>query len=572
MIPSHFDDRTPPGERAVFRLLALGPMEWVVLHSLDLAPWNRGLRTEVDFVVVVPDTGILCIEVKSHREISFDGTRWHPSDIRRSPFKQAADGRFTFYRRIRDLIPGFARVPVGHCCIFPEARFELAPNLSVQPWELMDARTFDSLREPDRFCTALKSLLICCIDADASMPHLAAPLSDTDLSAMIHACVPIQRYRPSVRDEVRQREEQATAVLRDQQRPVLRLAELNERLVVSGGAGTGKTLIAMELARRAADRGHRVALLCFNQLVGEWIRQHTVESGHTPPHLVIGRAIRVMADMAGVAIPQSPLPSFWDTELPELLEERLTDPDLKATAAFDCLILDEAQDFLSRPRLWGCLSQFLRGGLTQGSFVLLGDFDHQVLHDHEHMRKTLAELETSVKPARWHLAENCRNYRIIGETALKLGGLPDTVYTGYLRPSGGLHNYDIHFYTTESDQLTQLAEWLRRLKADGYHSSDITILSFRGDDTCAASHLARAGYKIRPAWRAGHGTSFASIHAFKGMENKVIILTDVLLSQHDFHRDLFYTGMTRATECVRVLCDQASTDTLYTWLCKGASQ
>ncbi len=50
------------------------------------------------------------------------------------------------------------------------------------------------------------------------------------------------------------------------------------------------------------------------------------------------------------------------------------------------------------------------------------------------------------------------------------------------------------------------------------------------------------------------------------MENKVIILTDVVLGDQDFHRDLFYTGMTRSTESVRVLCDKGSQEILTRWL------
>ena len=57
----------------------------VAIHSLDLAPWNRGLRTEIDFVLIVPDTGILCIEVKSHEKITFENDRWYPVEIKRSP-------------------------------------------------------------------------------------------------------------------------------------------------------------------------------------------------------------------------------------------------------------------------------------------------------------------------------------------------------------------------------------------------------------------------------------------------------------------------------------------------------
>lgn len=142
LIPSFMDDRTSPGERDVFNMLVAGPEDWVALHSLDLAPWNRGLRTEIDFVVIVPETGIVCIEVKSQNAISFSDDRWSPPEIKRSPFKQASDGRHTFYRRLRDIAPQFRNVPTVHCCVFPNASFDLAPNLSVQSWELMDARIF----------------------------------------------------------------------------------------------------------------------------------------------------------------------------------------------------------------------------------------------------------------------------------------------------------------------------------------------------------------------------------------------------------------------------------------------
>ena len=566
MIPSFFDDRTPPGERDVFNMLATGPEDWVVLHSLDLAPWNRGLRTEIDFVVIVPDTGILCIEVKSHLSITFDGQRWYPLEIKRSPFKQAADGRFNFYRRMRDLTPRFASVPVVHCCIFPKATFDLTPNLSVAPWELMDIRGFRALKSSEAFCADLKTRLNRSIEADANLHPLSAALAPMDLASMVEACVPVQKHRPDARQEVLRREEQAASILREQQKPILRLAELNARLIVSGGAGTGKTLIAMEVARRAAERGRRVALLCYNQLVGDWMRQRIAQMGPIPPNLVIGRAIRVMAEMTAVTIPETPPLAFWDTDLPQQLEDRLTDPDLEASSAFDYLVMDEAQDLLARPRLWRCLLQFLRGGIDGGAFALFGDFEHQVLKDHGLMQKALAEIDVSARPVRWHLSENCRNYRIVGETALRLGGLPTSVYSGYLRVGGGLQNYDIFFYENSERQLTQVGQWLRDFKALGYKSSEITLLSFRSDSSSAAASLKQAGYKLRPAWQSGEGIAYASVHAFKGMENKIIILTDVVLTDQEFQRDVFYTGMTRASECIRVLCDKKSEAVLCEWL------
>ena len=563
LIPSFMDDHTPPGERDVFNLLAAGPDDWAALHSLDLAPWNRGLRTEVDFVVIVPDTGILCIEVKSHENLAYDGYRWYPETITRSPFKQAADGRYTFYRRLNDLVSWFADVPVVHLCIFPRASFDLFPNLSVQPWELIDMRAFRAFSTGSECCADLKARMERSITADERLSPLKHRLSTDRIENIVKCCVPVQRRRPDARQEITRREEEIEKVLREQQKPVLQLAALNHRLVVSGGAGTGKTLIAMEVARRAAEKGRRVALLCFNQLVGDWMRQRMEQVTPPLPGFVVGRAIRVMAEMKGIQIPEEPSQEFWDVELLQKLEERLTDPDFKAAAAFDYLVLDEAQDILARPRLWQCLGQILAGGVEKGAFAIFGDFDHQVLTEREPMQQSLAALDASDRPVRWKLSENCRNYRIVGDTAVRLSGMDGAVYSGYLRSGGGLHNYDIFFYEHEQEQLDRIGQWLKEFKAQGYKPSEITLLSFRSNKLSAATRIVNSGHKLRPAWRAGDLTAYASVHSFKGMENKVVILTDVVLGDRDFHRDLFYTGMTRATESVRVLCDKTSQERLF---------
>lgn len=571
LIPSFFDDRTPTGERKVFNMLADGPVDWTVLHSLDLAPWNKNLRTEIDFLVIAPDAGILCIEVKSQSDISFNGQRWFPPEIRRSPFKQAADGRFAFYRRLRDFIPRLSHVPVVHCCIFTSSRFDLPPNMSVAEHELMDLRALDACKSSGALCASLRTRMRRSIECDATLQPLSASLSATDVDAIVSACLPVQKCRPGAREEIRRREEELEAVLHKQQRPVLTLATLNNRVRVSGGAGTGKTFIAMEVARQAADRGLRTALLCFNRLVGDWMCQRMGGAAPLPPNLVIGRAVQVMAEMSGVLIPKSPPQSFWDNDLPLLIEDRLTDPDLGAAAKFDYIVLDEAQDLLARPRLLSCLGQFLNGGMESGSFLMLGDFDHQVLADHATMRRNLQAFDKTAQPVRWHLSENCRNYQIVGNTAVRLGGIDASVYTGYLRHGGSHQSFDIAFYRSADEQLATLRQWLREFKERGYNASEVTLLSFRDTESCAANQLKAAGHALRPAWQSGAGNPYTTVHAFKGMENKVIILTDVTVSNERFHRDLLYTGMTRATECVRVLCDSRSEARLSDWIAGKAT-
>ena len=174
------------------------------------------------------------------------------------------------------------------------------------------------------------------------------------------------------------------------------------------------------------------------------------------------------------------------------------------------------------------------------------------------MDQALAAIRSTGRPASYRLSENCRNYRIVGESAVRLSGFAEDVYSGYMRSGGGLQNYDIFFYADEREQQEQLARWLKEFKSQGYRPGDITILSFRTSDDCAAARLAATGFKLRPAWQhAADCTAYTSVQAFKGLENKVIILTDVVLGEPHFHRHLFYTGMTRANESVRVSLRQA---------------
>ena len=452
LIPSFMDERTPSGERDVFTLLSAGPDDWVAIHSLDLAPWNRSLRTEVDFLLIIPDTGLLCVEVKSHDIISFENDRWHPPDIKRSPFKQAADARHTFHRRLRELTPQFRHVPVVHCCIFPRASFDLPPNLSVQPWELVDARAFRKFRSGSDLCESLKARMRRLIKSDENLQELPQRLSVGQIETIVHACLPVQKHRPRAREEIARREQDLERLLRDQQRPVLQLAATNDRLLVTGAAGTGKTLIAMEVARRAAERGRRVALLCFNQLVGEWIGRNIAAGADKKPNLIVGRAIRIMAEMTGVTVPADPPQDYWENELPARILERLTDPDFEASAEFDFLVLDEAQDILARPRIWEGLTGFLKGGVSNGSFCLFGDFENQVFGARDALNRTLAMLRTEARPAAYPLTENCRNYRIIGESAIRLSGLEGPVYDGYMRSGGGFQNYDIFSLLSKTGQ------------------------------------------------------------------------------------------------------------------------
>ena len=46
----------------------------------------------------------------------------------------------------------------------------------------------------------------------------------------------------------------------------------NPRVVFNGPAGTGKTLLAIEAARRSISDGCRTLFLCYNKHISEWVK------------------------------------------------------------------------------------------------------------------------------------------------------------------------------------------------------------------------------------------------------------------------------------------------------------
>lgn len=67
MIPSVIaDGTTSGGEKEVFRRLRDDPGTegWIVLHSLSIAEHVERVSGEIDFVVIIPRKGVLCLEIK----------------------------------------------------------------------------------------------------------------------------------------------------------------------------------------------------------------------------------------------------------------------------------------------------------------------------------------------------------------------------------------------------------------------------------------------------------------------------------------------------------------------------
>jgi hypothetical protein len=435
MIPPHWHDRTPSSEQRIFNMLQNDPAtrDWVVLHSLNLKQSGTQPYGEIDFVILIPSAGVICLEVKGGRVACTSGT-WTSTDssghtytLKRSPFKQAQDGmhelRAALEERLRRT-PSFYQVPFGYAVVFTDVEAPPA-EIGTEPWEVIDRHGLNAglsgllLRAAKQQRTRLRIF--------SSPPELQPPL----LKQMRDALRP-DFERIVARGTLVTDSERKLLSLTEEQYGVLDLLAGNPRCLFEGAAGTGKTLLALEFSRRLARAGDRVLLICFNRLLGEWFSAEITASGATT-HVTGGRFYKCLRDtIATSAIAKE----FFDAE--KSAADALLFDNIyplygqlaieECAEKFDVIVMDEAQDLI-KPAVLQILDAWVKGGLVRGRWAFFGDFHRQAiygtggpLNPHE----VLASICTSY--ARAALRQNCRNTRRIGEETALLSGFDSPPY------------------------------------------------------------------------------------------------------------------------------------------------
>jgi len=568
IIPSYCDERSPPGERILFNVFEQNEKDWVVLHSLDLAPYNRNLRTEIDFLVVIPSKGIICIEVKSQENVYFDHDGWHPGTLaHRDPFVQARDASCAFRRRIVDKFGNkYRHVPILPIVVFPRSKLDIGSVISINHSEFVDSAPFQSRDSASKVISDLQRNFVISIDQDPKIKQLTKPLGRDEIEEIIHFCRPIRKRLPDLNEEVQERRLRMDKLLRQQQYPVINLVDYNSRLLISGGAGTGKTLIGLEVARRKAESGFRVAYICYNRLLAQWVGRQ-VKKNQTP-NLITGTVNSLLNEMTDTHPPQRASESWWEFEGLNQIMEKLTSPNLGGLAKFDYLVVDELQDILSKPLLWDCLKELFGDTLANSHYLLMGDFEHQTLSvDMEIVLENLSKIECY--SCHWKLQENCRNYKELGDLTVRISGFDTPPWVGYMRSGGGFDVASTKLYENVTDQIDLLETEISSLEMQGYKLTDITVLSYQSYKSNVFESLKIRGIPIHDAERPeASSVNYSTVKKFKGMESPVILLADVYFSPNEieYQRRLFYTALTRSTERVVIFCKESAKYTLSDWM------
>ena len=257
MIPSCVPSESPASERRVFEKLktAPGTDAWTVFHSLALSSAHTGQFGEIDFLALIPRLGMLCIEVKGGGVTVRNGV-WTTtnaqgvtSTLKRSPFSQAKEGMWKLRQALKDRFGRNSteiKCPIGWMVVLPDI---VCPPLSP---EFVRQEAIDASDMSGDIAARL-----------AQAPSLLNAASQTGKIVPSEAvCRRIAEFlRPSFErvalESTRAWDADRKLIeLSAEQFDVLEGLFDNDCVVVRGAAGTGKTVLALEAARRAAVRAN----------------------------------------------------------------------------------------------------------------------------------------------------------------------------------------------------------------------------------------------------------------------------------------------------------------------------
>ncbi len=510
--------------------------EYVVYHSIDwiLGPEKAGdpvIQGEADFVIAHPIDGVLVLEVKGG-QIAYDPAtrRWTQkgrSGIHRldeDPFHQARDEMHSLVEILRHQ-PGWARwrPSFGYGVGFPDGLYEQDAHPGAP------ARCAIDRDDMDRLAKRVPEVMGVWKRRGRRFGEQGMEALDRALGMRVEVRTPLHLQFGE--------EDRKILGLTDDQRYILSYVTRLHRAAIVGLAGTGKTMLAVAIAKRLAAGGRRTLLTCFNRRLAGWLRESTAETPHIDVFHFHDLCVR-MAEEAGIPVPPGPSEppdgsSYFDQELPSLLGQAAD----ALGPRYSAIVVDEAQDF--RPNWWPPLMK-LHTGVDTGALFVFAD-DNQNLYGGA-LPKDLVDMEFA-------LPANLRNTRPIHEFV-----------SVFYRGEGGMEGrgpegrpVEVLGYRDSDDLARLLRLVLRNLEGEGVPPDDIVVLT---PSRAAKSALRQRGQLdgFRLADRPEPGAILAStIHAFNGLERPVVILAEIgERHQEDLARYL-YVGGSRARNHLIIL-------------------
>ncbi len=513
-------------EDVMFESLRKLPDEYYVFHSFKIL--NRHADTinesETDFIIFNKSKGILCLEAKNGAVKYSNGDWFYGSGLKMKndgPFNQASLNKWKLKAYIEerttldnDII---SRCKLLHAVWFP-AISKLALNSINLPAEA-DASlilTKEDLDDPRKKIEEIFKI---------ELPnHVKTNLSDKDEDWLIkNILCPTFNIVPSMTLSYDLKKETFNQLFKEQT-CILNYLEDQRSAVINGVAGTGKTMLAVEKARRHSVSGQKVLFLCYNANLKEYLSE-TFKYENVDFYTIDGFACK-----------------FCKTREPDynLLKQLLEESFYNDTFEYDHIIIDEGQDFgqenIEQESIIELLEFIVLNKKNKyGTFYMFYDKLQFV------QGKTIPKYITEAD-CKFSLYKNCRNTENIAKTSMVPLNIKPKLFEGCVKGTAP------SFYVCEKDKtIGKLNEILNTYLSKGL--KDIVILTTKTEQQSLLYDKVNNNiYSYK-----NNNFKFYSCRRFKGLEADVIILIDVDKGTFLSNEKVFYVGASRARFFLEIL-------------------
>jgi hypothetical protein len=530
MFPENYPDggNLKDPEYEVFQLLRQLPDRFTVIHSKKLKGGrNCKEETEIDFLIFDGAANLICLEVKGG-ELAYSGpdSCWYQNGVRmkRSPDRQASAA---CHAMIEFLGNDANEVNINWALAFPDCS---RPAGSGRIPEVPDDLVLDSqaLLQPtdaiDRICRYNEQHL----RRSGVRRHQASHILERLLRSV--------GFVTKIGVRLIQDNTQLVKAT-EQQLEILEDLELNERTAVMGYAGTGKTIIATEFAKRSAERGQKVLLMFYNRMVANTVRYGL---GHESPiecatfHSLARRVIEASDAAWWNTNANKDDQEFWETDVPLKMLEALE----METPIFDVIIVDEGQDL--KPEWYETLEKLLIQN-EKSRYVVFYDGNQDIFgrwkslpwQPHAYTKK--------------NLRKNCRNTKAI------INYLNEIISSDMVAFEQSPEGVPVEVRNTENQdtQARAIREGITLLLKEGVPPGQIVILIDSQLKESAVAKIDQIG-KHKLSWMGksyrpeSHKIQISTIDSFKGLEADVVFVILGENSERDTRPHKLYTQVSRA--------------------------
>jgi superfamily I DNA and RNA helicase len=325
---------------------------------------------------------------------------------------------------------------------------------------------------------------------------------------------------------------------RDQAK-VARILREQRRLKVIGGAGTGKTWLALEQARHLAASGERVALVCYSRGLARFLQRMTAEwpPKHRPAYVGLFHTLPLQwgADPPPEDEDLLASSSYYEERLPAQMGQLAARLDEKDK--YDAVIVDEAQDFSAAwwPPTLACLRNPETGRL------------YAFLDEAQRVFNRFGEVPIPLPPI--VLDENIRNTKQIAQVFGSLGA-------GQARYRG-MNGPPVRFVQCMAEEAIQEADsQVDRLLGEGWEPGQIALLVTGTRHQLQREILGYHGWdSYWDGFFAADEVFYGHVLGFKGLERPVVVLAVNGLRDASRGREYLYVGLSRVRSCLIVCGD-----------------